>query len=216
MKLEKRLVIFEIIATLVSLIIFISIVCSIIIEENKNRNDAKILEEYLNGEPIQEEATLAVETTEVINKSATVERCYYLESVIEETTIETNPYEEILLNLTDYEKEIICKITFAEAGNQDEDGQRAVIEVILNRVLSDSFPNTVEGVLSQSGQFSTWKRRNHIKKENHEPILEIIDMILVEEPVLPSVEYVFFATSKHTKYATNYIKIQDHWFGTQY
>ena len=42
----------------------------------------------------------------------------------------------------------------AEAGNQDERGIRLVTDVILNRVASSKFPNTVEGVVYAPGQFS--------------------------------------------------------------
>lgn len=59
--------------------------------------------------------------------------------------------------LSPEEKMLIARTVHAEAGNQDFEGRRLVASVILNRVESESFPNTVEGVLSQSGQFATYK-----------------------------------------------------------
>ena len=56
--------------------------------------------------------------------------------------------------------ELIAKTVQAEAGNQDMKGKRLVAAVIVNRVNSPEFPNTVEGVLSQDGQFSTYKYLN--------------------------------------------------------
>ena len=47
------------------------------------------------------------------------------------------------------------EVTFREAGNQSVEGKRAVIEVILNRVKTDVWPDTVELVLSQPRQFMT-------------------------------------------------------------
>lgn len=48
---------------------------------------------------------------------------------------------------------VICR----EAGNQSLEGQMAVGNVVLNRVADPVFPNTVEGVLAQKNQFSTYK-----------------------------------------------------------
>lgn len=69
----------------------------------------------------------------------------------------SEPAEETSANigLTDEEMDFIAQVTFCEAGNESEYGQRLVIDTILNRVDSDSFPDSVDGVLWQSGQFST-------------------------------------------------------------
>lgn len=50
--------------------------------------------------------------------------------------------------------ELIAQLVEAEAGNQDLEGKRLVVDVVLNRVASDKFPNTVEEVIFQEGQFS--------------------------------------------------------------
>ncbi len=60
-------------------------------------------------------------------------------------------YESI--NITEEEKEILCKITYAERGGGTQEQQEYVVSVILNRVLSSSFPNTVKEVVFQPGQF---------------------------------------------------------------
>lgn len=130
---------------------------------------------------------------------------------IEENTV--SPYADIINSLTEEEKELICKITWLEAGNQEEEGQRAVIEVILNRLQSDNFPNTVYEVLSQSSQFSTWCNRNKVTDEQVEQIMAILEIVCNEEETVLTEEYLYFDGKKHD-YATNYIQIQDHWFGT--
>lgn len=48
-----------------------------------------------------------------------------------------------------------CKMTYAEAGLEDVEGQIAVAAVILNRQNSSKFPDTLEGVITQSGAFSS-------------------------------------------------------------
>ena len=43
----------------------------------------------------------------------------------------------------------LIKLVEAEAGNQDDAGKRGVAAVILNRLMSNQFPNTIEGVTEQ-------------------------------------------------------------------
>jgi spore germination cell wall hydrolase CwlJ-like protein len=48
----------------------------------------------------------------------------------------------------------MAAIIYAEAENQCEAGQQAVGIIIMNRVNSDKFPNSIEEVLYQKGQFT--------------------------------------------------------------
>ena len=56
---------------------------------------------------------------------------------------------------SDYE--LLCEITYAEAGNQTEEQQVAAAATILNRVGSSIFPNTIKEVIMQRGQFASTK-----------------------------------------------------------
>ena len=51
----------------------------------------------------------------------------------------------------------LSRVIFAESGNQPLEGKMAVGNVVLNRVASPIFPNSVHGVLAQKSQFSTYK-----------------------------------------------------------
>ena len=51
--------------------------------------------------------------------------------------------------LTEDEIELLAAVVHAEAGNQDQVGKRLVVDVILNRMYSDKFPNTVTDVIYQ-------------------------------------------------------------------
>ena len=68
----------------------------------------------------------------------------------------TNLTEEDIKEM-DYwgELELLAAVVEAEAGNQDMTGKRLVVDVVLNRVDSPLFPNTITEVLEQPGQFST-------------------------------------------------------------
>ena len=57
---------------------------------------------------------------------------------------------------TEYsEIELLERVVEAEAGNQGLMGKRLVVAVIYNRVESEKFPNTIQGVLTSPHQFST-------------------------------------------------------------
>lgn len=49
---------------------------------------------------------------------------------------------------------LLAALIYCEAGNQSYDGMVAVGAVVMNRVNSSSFPNTISEVIYQSGQFS--------------------------------------------------------------
>ena len=51
----------------------------------------------------------------------------------------------------------LSRIIYAESGNQSLEGQMAVGNVVMNRVASPAYPNTVQGVLAQKNQFTTYK-----------------------------------------------------------
>ena len=50
--------------------------------------------------------------------------------------------------------DMLAAIIYCEAGSEGYDGQLAVGAVVMNRVRSSSYPNSIMGVIYQSGQFS--------------------------------------------------------------
>lgn len=58
------------------------------------------------------------------------------------------------MNLDRTSRSILERIVEAEAGNQDIKGRQLVANVILNRVKSEKFPDSVKGVVFSPGQFS--------------------------------------------------------------
>lgn len=57
------------------------------------------------------------------------------------------------LSLSEYEIMLLATMIYCEAGNQGTEGQLAVGYVIMNRVRSSLYPNSLEAVLRQSKQF---------------------------------------------------------------
>ena len=125
-----------------------------------------------------------------------------------------NPYQGIIDNLSDEDLRILKNIVWAEANNQDITGQRAVYEVIFNRMLSNNDwgqSGGVVGVLSKRGQFATWKSRNRVKSNADQD--KALALVYSEPPVLPSTKYVYF--DRRGINGSNKIRIQDHVFGAE-
>ena len=59
------------------------------------------------------------------------------------------------IEVTYAEAQELMEIASAEALNQGEDGMLLVMSVIINRVSSSEYPNTIHGVIHQSHQFYT-------------------------------------------------------------
>lgn len=67
-------------------------------------------------------------------------------------TTNNNPYQGTEDDLT-----LLAALLEAEAGSNDYEAVLAVGSVVMNRVNSSKYPNTIRGVIYQSGQFSpTW------------------------------------------------------------
>lgn len=62
--------------------------------------------------------------------------------------------EETIASASADDVSLLAAIIYCEAGNQSRDGKVAVGAVVLNRVASSSFPNSIHDVIYQSGQFT--------------------------------------------------------------
>ena len=61
------------------------------------------------------------------------------------------------VDYTPEEFKLLACLVHAEAGNQSYEGKLAVANVVLNRMKSKKYPNTIEAVIYQPGQFSVAK-----------------------------------------------------------
>ena len=142
--------------------------------------------EYVTPEPIVIEIQSEPEEGEITE-------------VVDETV---NTYSGI--NISKDEIYLLRQIVAAESQTESVVGRRAVAEVIFNRVLDSRFPNSVYGVLSQKGQFSSWRLRN-ASWVVPSMAVEAIDTTILNG-------HVVFSTSRQS-YGYDYIKIGHHWFG---
>ena len=94
-------------------------------------------EEDIEAEPAEAETVAVVEP-----EDESVDTVAELKSAEEEITLPADEYQ------------VLLKIVQAEAGICDEEGKLLIANVILNRMESEEFPDTVSGVVYQRKQFS--------------------------------------------------------------
>ena len=107
---------------------------------------------------------------------------------------EAEPYAEESryegLELTDQELALIARLICAEGESESFEGQQAIAEVILNRLVTDGFPSSVRNVIHADGQFLGAEQM--YKQEPTYTQYKAIDRALNGPYVLPK-EVVFFA-----------------------
>ena len=148
-----------------------------------------------------------------------------LEKIPVEKTVETMPKPEAVeiqgvvekpkpepeISMSKDDMKLIAQMTMAEAEGESEYGQRLVIDTILNRVDSSTFPDTVYDVLYQPYQFSSIKdgrfARCHVKKELYELVVE-------EVHNRTNYDVIFFRTGHYSKYGTPLFKEDSHYFNS--
>ncbi|MBQ9065240.1 MAG: cell wall hydrolase [Blautia sp.] len=108
--------------------------------------------------------------------------------------------------------DLIAACVEAEAGNQDLTGKRLVVDVILNRVDAEGFPDTVEGVISQPRHFTSYWNGAMDRAEPSEETYKAVRMEM-EERSYPGLLY--FDSEGYLPYGTPWKKVGDHYFSTR-
>ena len=115
--------------------------------------------------------------------------------------------EEIRLG----ELELLAQLVEAEAGNQDFEGKCLVVDVILNRVESDEFPNTISEVIFQEGQFSVVENGAfeeaawNMKESDYAAVM-------CEIEIHTNKEVLYFNNCSKVSGKGEKFKVGDHWF----
>lgn len=118
-------------------------------------------------------------------------------------------YQNIVAEMVDEsEIDLLAHLIYAEANTLGEDGMRYAGSVVLNRMSSGSYPDTLEGVIYQSGQYAcTWN--GGINKEPSDVAYEIAEELLIYGSVLPG-EVVY--QSEFTQGSGVYLKLGNTYF----
>lgn len=105
-------------------------------------NQKKLIEEQKQKEEEKRKAEEAQRAAEEAQQAAAAAQAVEVQSIQVEA-----------MSASASEQELLAAIIFCEAGNQPYDGQVAVGAVIMNRVRSGVYPNSISDVIYQSGQF---------------------------------------------------------------
>lgn len=98
---------------------------------------------------------------------------------------------------------LIGKLIQHEAAYESELGQRLVIDTVLNRVESEKFPNTVEEVLSQPGQYCN---------PSEYPPKRVYRLVAEEMRWRTNPDVLWYRTKRYHSYGNPIIKEGAHYF----
>lgn len=146
---------------------------------------------------------------EPVTEVITVEQPVVIEEVVEVEPIQEEPE----LPLTEEEIYLVALVTVAEAEGESEEGQRLVIDTILNRTDSDVsyWPDTVSEVIYQPSQFtSMWNGR----VDNCQVTDDILELVKEELLSRTNSDVVFFRTSHYSSYGTPMFQVGNHYFSS--
>ncbi len=132
---------------------------------------------------------------------------WHLEEEVQEAAAPAMPQWRI--QLTSEQLDLLERCVMAEGGGESYECQRAIACVIVNRVLSDIFPDTVEGVIKQEGQFSTWPEQiQNVTASNEvkQAVREALTAAAIPEDVL------FFRADYYHSWGEDYCVIDNTYF----
>ena len=122
----------------------------------------------------------------------------------EEAKVEELPY-------SDEEVELVALVCMAESEGESELGKRLVIDTVLNRVESDQFPDTIEGVVYQECQFtSMWNGR----VDNCVVTDEVRELVREEMREKTNSDVLYFRTDYYHDFGTPVMVEGNHYFST--
>ena len=78
----------------------------------------------------------------------------------------------------DRDSYLLAKIAMAEAEGEDIEGKALVIMVVLNRVWSDGFPDSIEAVIFQEGQFTPISNGRWANVEPNQECYDAVQMVM--------------------------------------
>lgn len=117
-----------------------------------------------------------VEQTSKTISSIDAINIYYVQNKkeVQETNIEKeNETSSTNLNYSEEEINKICRVVEAETHGADAESKIHIVHVILNRVNSSSFPNSIIEVCDQSNQFTS---RNDVEQSTIDAVYTALSM----------------------------------------
>lgn len=152
--------------------------------------------------------TKALATAQAVDtgttEAAATPTALVMEETVEATVRISDPEPEAAsrcagITITDNDVELLARLAYHEARGESLEGQIAVVEVVLNRCLSEEFPDTVEEVIFQQTG-GVWQFTPAPYLYDAEPEAAqyeaVYAAIAAEDPILPT-NAVFFSASPY-------------------
>jgi len=128
-------------------------------------------------------------------------------------SVEHGKYYSFADSMTDYERGLMAMVVYREARGESFEGMCAVAEIVLNRVLSDRFPNNINDVVYQKTQFSSAGLLTQRPVKELAKLTEAYRAVYTvthETTYQVKETYLFFNTSRPR--TSDYMKIGNHYF----
>ena len=119
-----------------------------------------------------------------------------------------------LYPMTQEEIDLLAVLVYAEAGNQPDEGKEAVANVVLNRVDSETFPNSVLDVVFQRNQFTT-TFDGALEKAWSKVDKSCYDAVQRARESRKYPDLIYFTAGGYGKYGHKSVIIGDHYFCTE-
>lgn len=163
---------------------------------------------------LPEMTTQVVESPTQVAEAAASELAQPVEQVVEQPLVESSEesIEQPAVAISEDELTMLAACVQAEAGNQGEQGMRYVCDVILNRVDSDTYPDTITEVITQHGQFAVWPKG--IQKQLP-PWPETVKLCKDELRSRSNYQVIMFRTGHFHPWGTPLFQYKDHYFSAE-
>lgn len=119
-----------------------------------------------------------VDETEIMVRAVVSEEADVIPTTVPEQ--ETETVEQSKIRSMDWNSDAVyklAKLAMAEAESEDTEGKALVMLVVLNRVWDDEFPDTIEEVIFQKGQFSPISNGRYDEVEPDEDCYRALQLI---------------------------------------
>lgn len=123
-------------------------------------------------------------------------------------------YSAIAETISQEERQLLALVVYHESRGEPEEGQEAVCEVVLNRVLSDKFPNSISQVIYQKEPLQFACSPYLTTAAIHEPEAleraeQVVEQVLTADTYQTAETTLFFSTGKPNR---DCLQIEHHYF----
>ena len=207
----KEIAIFSLFGILIALICVLYLVNQIVLLKGTiyemEQNNIRKSEDY-NAliKKIIDAANVTYEKNEILESKEEEKKQVVVNSTAQQNTSYYNAEES--------DRDLLAKILYCDGGGESVDCQKAIMSVIVNRLNSGKWGNTIKSVIYAKGQFSPIFDGSMQRAKPTQTQYDIVDYVLENGSTLPS-WVMYFRASYHFSWKgyTPYCTIDNTYFG---